>query len=211
MKKINYKDIFLIILSVFYNTIVYRFGRMFPDRASLVGSSLDLEIPYVGFFIYFYVSWYIFIFLIPYLISIYDKEQFYKYLTMIFISLTITLIIYILFPTVMERHNLDLLTNSFTDRVVKLIYSLGSTNACCPSLHVLLASGYMIPLVTRKKLPIWLKLLGIISGFLIIISTLLVKQHVIIDLVVAILINIIVWLFVCKFNLDKYFKRIVKL
>ncbi len=211
MKKNNLKNMLLVVLSVIYNTFVYRFGRMFPERATLVGTSLDLKIPYVSFFIYFYISWYIFIFLIPYLISLYDEDNFYKYITMIFISLTITLIIYIAFPTVMERHNLDLLTNSFTDRLVKLIYSLGSTNACIPSLHVLLASGYMMPLIKNKKVPVWLKVLGLTSGTLIIISTLLVKQHVIYDVISAITINAVVWFVIIKFNLDEYLKKVIKL
>ena len=210
MKKNNLYDLILVIISVLYNCFVYSFGRMFPDRAILVGNALDLKIPYVGFFIYFYISWYLFIVLIPYLISFYDKDRFHKYLTMIFISLTVSLVIYILFPTVMIRTNLDLLTNSFTDKVVKFIYGVGSVNACAPSLHVLLASGYMLPLIGTKKIPVWLKILGLLSGTLIILSTVLVKQHVLIDLVVAISINVVSWIVVCKFKLDRFLKKVVK-
>ncbi len=208
MKKNNFINFLLIVFTIILNTFVYRVGRLFPYRATIVGTSLDLEIPYVGWFIYFYISWYILIFLIPYLVSFYDKKVFYKYITMITISLFISLIIYLLFPTQMIRYNLDLLTLSFTDRLVALIYKLGSTLACIPSLHVLLASGYAIPLF-KAKIPKWLKYLGVITSFLIVISTLLVKQHIIYDVISAITINIIVWFFVNKYNLQSKLEKIV--
>lgn len=189
MKK-ELKNILLVCSIIIFNLFVYSVGRAFPDRATIIGTNLDLKIPYIKYFIYFYVSWYFFIFIIPYFIARFDKKSFKEYYLMMIISLFITLIIYIVFPTEMIRTNLDLIGNGITDKIVLLVYKNGSVNACLPSLHVLLSMGYMMPLFNNNKMPKWLKYLGFISGFGIIISTLFVKQHLIYDLIASIVIVI---------------------
>lgn len=208
--KENIRNFFIVSATVIYNCIVYQFGVMFPERATLIGTSWDLKIPFINYFIYFYVSWYALIFFVPFFISLYDKNKFKHYIEMISIALTISLIIFLIFPTVMERTNLHLLTNSFTDRIIKFIYKAGSANACLPSLHVLLACGYMMPLFSKGSNKNWVRVLGLVTGSLIIASTLLVKQHVIYDVITSIAIDVICWYIVNRFNLDKYFRFLIK-
>ena len=120
LMKINKKDLILIISIIVLNTTIYIIGRTNKITPYVVTGTLDSYIPFIKWFIYPYVSWYLLIFLIPLLVSIYDKDAFYKYITFMYLSLFVTLIVYIFAPTIIIREEINLLKNTFLIKSMKL-------------------------------------------------------------------------------------------
>lgn len=208
LMKINKKDLILIISVIVLNTTIYIIGRTNKITPYVVTGTLDSYIPFIKWFIYPYVSWYLLIFLMPLLVSIYDKDAFYKYITFMYLSLLVTLIVYIFAPTIIIREDINLLNNTLTDRLITHIYNAGSTLASAPSLHVLLAFGFMMPLINGKKVPNIIRIIGVILGLLIILATVFIKQHALIDVVTSIFIVIVCYFITKVFKLDKYIKSL---
>ena len=204
LMKINKKDLILIISVIVLNTTIYIIGRTNKITPYVVTGTLDSYIPFIKWFIYPYVSWYLLIFLMPLLVSIYDKDAFYKYITFMYLSLLVTLIVYI----IIIREDINLLNNTLTDRLITHIYNAGSTLASAPSLHVLLAFGFMMPLINGKKVPNIIRIIGVILGLLIILATVFIKQHALIDVVTSIFIVIACYFITKVFKLDKYIKSL---
>jgi hypothetical protein len=200
------KSLIIVIGAIVLQTTVYYTGRQFGSRAYLLGNTIDLKIPYISGFVYFYISWYILIFLVPYMISRYDQESFFKHMTTLALSLFITLIAFIAFPTTMERYVIT--TNTLNDQIVKAIYAKGSVLCCAPSLHILLTSLFMFPIFKNTAIPNLFKICTYIVSIGIILSTVLIKQHVFIDIPISIFVNVICWAVVDKFRLQRYLKEI---
>lgn len=198
----------VVICAVILQTTIYYTGRLFGSGAYPVGSALDSKIPYISGFIYLYVSWFILIFLIPYMISRYDKESFFKHMTALALSLFITLIIYIAFPTIMERYVIT--TDTFNDRIVRAVYAKGSVLCCAPSLHILLATLFVFPVFRNDAIPDLFKIFTYTMSLGITLSTVFVKQHVLIDIPASMIVNILSWIVVGRFGLQRYLKEIYR-
>ena len=125
-----------------------------------------------------------------------------------YLSLFVTLIVYIFAPTIIIREEINLLNNTLTDTLITHIYHAGSTLASAPSLHVLLAFGFMMPLINGKTTPNIIRIIGGILGLLIILATVFIKQHALIDVVTSIFIVIACYFITKAFKLDKYIKNL---
>lgn len=201
------KVIYMLLMILILELVIYKIGELCGYRAFLLTSSFDDLIPFIKYFIYFYISWYVFIFVVPYVISLYDKEKFYKYISTAVVSLMIALIIFVLFPTIMTR---PLITDTdFTSKIITLLYQVSSPSKCIPSLHVVFSVMFVLPLIKDKKMPRWFKVLTWIFTIGIILSTLFIKQHMIYDVISGIAVCLISWFIVNKFKLHKYLKKLI--
>lgn len=209
-KNKTYLKIFLsIIAMVAFETIMYKLGGLFSSTQYTLSSSLDNNIPFIPEFIYPYIFWYIMIVTVPFLIFIKNPTNFYKYMTSLFITIIISTIIFILFPTTVNRPDIEVENISLW--LVNLIYLLDTPSLCClPSMHCMICFLMIIYSLFTKEFNIYKKGIITILSLLVVASTLFIKQHVIIDALLALIITIITIFFVNKFNLHKYFEKILK-
>lgn len=163
-----------------------------PDRGvhSLV-TDIDKGIPLVKIFIVPYISWYIFIFLTLSYLCFKDRNTYYKTLLAYNISLAICYLVYFTYQTTVPRP--VLVGDDIFTKFLSYIYSADQPYNCFPSIHVL-TSYLMIKAISASSIKNKLNYI-VISGTagLIIISTLLVKQHVVLDALAAILLGDIVF------------------
>lgn len=76
-----------------------------------------------------------------------------------------------------------------------------------PSIHCLYAYLFLFSAIdTKDKTSIWYKIIICILAILIVLATMFIKQHVIIDAVASIMIAIIVWGITNKFKLYEFAK-----
>jgi membrane-associated phospholipid phosphatase len=161
-------------LNIFYVTL----NSSARGAKSLV-TSLDNAIPFMKIFIIPYVIWYGFIFITMVYLCYKDKDSYYKTLASYIIGLIASYITFFFFQTTVPRPELsgsDMLT-----RMVFAIYNADQPYNCFPSIHVLtsflMVKGIMASSARNKinAFVIWS------TAVMIIISTLFVKQHVILD------------------------------
>ncbi len=149
-------------------------------------------------FSFIYNSWYPFIFLIAFLIYKKDKNSFNHFIITVFIGIILSNLTFILYPTYLGRPNIT--SNTISTLLLKLTYKLDSPPInCIPSVHCLLSFIIAYYITFKTTLQKKYKLLITLYSFLIILSTLLIRQHLLTDVLVALLYTIISTVLTYKF------------
>ncbi len=142
-------------------------------------SPIDYLIPFIPFFVIFYV----FIFY-PFVIFTLGYFLFYRtgrtnqFFTALMIVYAISYITYIIFPVMMIRPSPEELPNDFLSKVMAKYYELDPPLNCFPSLHAANSTLAAYFLSKEKK---DYSILWWFIAFMVILSTLFVRQHVIAD------------------------------
>ena len=204
-----------VVFGIFVFSFLYRFALIINllcgrDYYNVI-SKIDLYYPTINMFFVPYFVFYIHIYIAPYFIGYKKKDLLHKYTTTLVMSSAIAFIIFLFFPTYVDK-------SIFKNRLFILSFFDRFGNAC-PSFHVLVTWCIWVhfrQLVISNKLKIAVHILT----YLIVFSTVLIKQHGLIDIPAAIVIVEAIYFFVKKYNLDsklfnfvetKYFKYIKRM
>lgn len=199
MKKIEVKPILIALIIIIFQSILYTLSKVFCITPHLIGNKIDEYIPFILIFIIPYVFWYLMLFIMPYKMYQKDKTNFYKYTITTIITVIIANIIFIIYPTIVNRP--ELTGNNILVIITNLIYQIDTPALnCFPSLHCAFSMLFILHICTSKKQTKEFKLFTLISSILVMASTLLIKQHVFIDLVAGDILATIVYLIVKNEN-----------
>lgn len=170
------------------------FGMMFSfvERFYKAGSyhvmhcALDDVIPFCEWFLIPYLFW--FVYLIGTLVYtfFFDVPAFKKMMRFIICTYTITMVIYLLFPTCQELRPEVFPRDNVLTRFIGRFYSFDTNTNVCPSIHVLGSAAAMLGLLDCRRLqrPRF-KLFAVIAALLICVSTVFMKQHSVLDVIAA--------------------------
>ena len=137
---------------------------------------------------------YPFMFLGLFLIYISDKKIYKNTLKCLIIGFVISDIIFLIYPTIIIRP--DVKIDSLTNLVLYLTYYFDTPAInCFPSIHCLFMFQLIFSISSIKTKKIY-KVLSIVFAILVILSTLFIKQHFVMDVIVAFMICLIVNLIV---------------
>lgn len=211
MKKILSNKILLLVLAVPYNFLIYYLGRYFSINKYhyCFETSIDSLIPFIPWTIIIYWGCYIF-WIVNYLLAVkYDKSDNNRFLKAHFIAETICLIFFIFLPTTMTRA--DLVGDSIFIKMVKATYSIDAADNLLPSIHCFASWLCFVGVRKNDNIPKWYQIFSLIFAIIVCISTLTVKQHVIVDVIVGIVIAEISYLIAkhignkvnCSKNIDE--------
>lgn len=146
---------------------------------------LDDEIPFCEYFIVPYLMWFGFVALTIVYFLFQDKKGYYKLITFLFTGMTIFLLVSYVYP---NGHHLRPETfardNIFVD-LVKMLYEVDTDTNVLPSIHVYNSIGCYIAISKCPKLrnKRWIQIGSFVLTVLIIMATMLLKQHSVIDVV----------------------------
>lgn len=163
-----------------------------------VSTGFDESIPFVSEWIYVYAAIYFSAVLPIFLIK--DRRLFLR-MTMAYIALeSSALIFFLLFPVQMTLRPTDVPLEGLANWGIHLCYHFDLPVNCFPSLHV---GNAILGALACLKVD---RLIGVISyvvALLIIVSTMLIKQHYVADAVAGfVLANLCYWIFVRTVNID---------
>lgn len=210
MKKLEVKPILIATLLIIFQSILYTLSKIFCVTPHLIGNSIDNKIPFVLIFIIPYVFWYLMLFIIPYKMYQKDKTNFYKYIITTILIVIIANIIFVCYPTIVNRP--ELTGDNILVKLTNIIYAIDTPALnCFPSLHCGFSMLFILHVCTSKKQSKSFKLFTLISSILVMASTLLIKQHVFIDLIAGDALAILVYLMIRNENkLTNKVKQLVK-
>lgn len=159
--------------------------------------ALDDYIPFLEIFYIPYVFWFVYVAGMFVYTLLYDLDAFYGLMKFTIITYTAALIIFFIFPTCQQLRPVAFERNNILTELCRKFYNFDTHTNVCPSIHVLGSMAVMFSGLHSKKLchPLW-KAAFIISGILISISTVFMKQHSVLDVLAAIPICIIAY-YIC--------------
>lgn len=195
-----------VVLIFTINAIIYFGIKLLVNDYNLVNISLDDKIPFIPSFIYIYMIWYPFLIYSFFKVYKSNKDKYIKLIMATVISLLILYIIFIVYPSKVIRPEVNSY-NSVTSFVLYVVYKADTPVNCFPSGHCLLCFILLFNLIDNKDIKKSFKYIAIVINILIIISTLLVKQHVILDVIGAFIIAFINYYYTIN---TKYFANIKK-
>lgn len=203
LNEIKWMDLVWLIILPMIN-INYIIAGTLAKSGNDISLAIDKEIPYISVFIFPYIYWYAFVVLGLIFILSKDRKNYLRTLMVIYIGMCICYLFYYLYPVEIARPVIA--NNTIPNKIVNLIYQFDRPFNCFPSIHVL--NTYVIMRFTRiKDNKHWFTYTNIM-GVLIILSTLFIKQHFVLDGVASIIIAEIV-IFVNKRIQDKYIEKVL--
>jgi len=197
---------FLVIFFLYYYTEKNTIPRYY------IYSKLDDYIPFVEYMVIPYIMWFPYIGLSLYYFGIKSKGDFYRLLAYIYLSMTISFIFYMIFP---NGHNLrpaELGDNVFS-KLIGLIYKIDTDTNSFPSIHVLVSLGIHRAIVQSKQVKesLLLKALSLAITLSICSSTVFIKQHSILDVILAFILSVPLYILVFKSSFMFILKRVLAL
>lgn len=149
-------------------------------------TSLDEKIPLLPVFSIIYLGCYIFWALNYLLVGRTGKKHFYQFVSCIFISYTLCGLIFIIFPTMIERP--DIKVTSLSTALLNYVYVSDTPVNLFPSMHCLISWLCFIGIRNKKEIPRLYQIISLIIAILVCISTVTLKQHFVVDIIAGILI-----------------------
>lgn len=183
----KYKHAWVGLYGFLYLPWFYYLEKSVTNDYKLVQTSLDKSIPFIEIFILPYLFWFAFMTLIILYFFFKDTKEFYRLALFLIIGMTLFLIICTLWPNgqtlrpkYFERDNI------FVDMVKRLYLTDTPTNVF-PSIHVYNTLGCYIAVRKSEHLKSirWVQNSTFIISALIILSTMFLKQHSVLDVVGA--------------------------
>ncbi len=161
---------------------------------------IDDKIPFLEGFVIPYFLWFPMIFCMGLYLVIRDHEGFKRYMTFIGVAFFTTLLIYCIFPNKQELRPVQFPRDNVLTRLVATIYASDTNTNVCPSIHVIGSFGVVFALQHCRRLrnKAWLRFFIIVGAALVSISTVFVKQHSLLDILVAIPFSILMYFLVYR-------------
>lgn len=185
-KRISYAILPLIVVIVVMQ-IAYTGNQILYSAGVVKGSNwveipLDSQIPLIPWFVYPYFLTFPWAILTFFYLAYTDKKALYNLTIVLIISFAISGIFYAFGQTVFTKPEFE--PKSFTDKFV--VWTWNSTNPvnCFPSQHCFMAFAMIIAVVSskEKRINFIYKWVTIILSILIVLATVLIRQHFLLDI-----------------------------
>lgn len=168
---------------------------------------LDDLIPFNEYFIIPYYGWHILSILTIFYTLKYDEETYKKLMRFFIFGAAVSFTVYLIYPSSLNLRPVEFERDNFMTMLVKNMYEMDTPTNVMPSMHIIGSMGLLftswksVGEGSRIK-----KILTLIAVIFIFASTVILKQHSIIDVVAAIPVSIAGWK-LCFDDCNFYKKR----
>ena len=169
--------------------------RLFPvwwpsaysmDAYYSVSCAADAVIPFHESFVIPYYYWFVFLALPAFYFGLWEPRAFRDFQWAIILTYSVTMIIYIIWPTKQDLRTDSFPRDNFLTDIAKNLYNFDTNTNVCPSIHVLGSLAVMFAGLHNITLRGWgWKLFFILSTVWISMSTVFLKQHSLVDVIAA--------------------------
>ena len=170
-----------------YGIAFYTLERGLPGRIYFpVENVFDSYIPFCELFFIPYLFWFVYLIGMVVYGCLFDVNAFRRYMYFIMVSYTVTIVIYMLFPTCQNLRPSAFDRDNALTRMVADFYRYDTNTNVCPSIHVLGSFGVLYGAWHSRHFSGrgW-RCVFIILTLVISVSTVFMKQHSIIDVFAA--------------------------
>ena len=183
---------FMAFYLVFYLSVFHWLEVNITVPEVWVHCHLDDLIPFCKYAVIPYLAWFIWIpFTLFYLLWKAPRADFGRLCLPLFAGMTIALAVYVILPNGLDLRPYRVYGSDIFARIVRLLYSTDTATNVCPSIHVFnsvtLMMAYSRSRIFEEPRRRWMRPASAVLCLSIIASTVLLKQHSCIDVVMGIL------------------------
>lgn len=181
-----------------------------PDSEyTIVRVAIDDIIPFCEYFIVPYLLWFVYIPVLFIYIFFVSKKEFYQLCIYFFVGMSICLLVCTIWPNGQDLRMPDFSgkDNIFT-RLLAVVYRVDTNTNVFPSIHSYNSFAAILVIFKSEKLKniTFIKVGSVILSILIILSTMFLKQHSILDAIAGVLLAVIMYYAVYVIDYKKAFK-----
>jgi membrane-associated phospholipid phosphatase len=159
--------------------------------------AIDYQIPFVESFVLFYDSWHVGLVLLGLYLIFKDGENFRRYMWFIAISYTVSTLICIFFPSMQSLRPAVMPRDNVFTWLIGTIYAADTCTNVFPSVHIAGVVAAVSAVWHTPTLKKWYWRGGIVLwGIGVAASTVLIKQHALVDVIAAFILGAIVYVLV---------------
>lgn len=184
----------VLIYMIFYMSVFSYVENRPPRHIHLLSSAYDNLIPFCEYFIVPYYLWFLYVAVGVLFFALIEKDrsQYYSLITNLCIGMTLFLIISLVWPNGHTLRPISFERDNVFTRLVQGLYRVDTSTNVLPSIHVFNSVAIHCAIARcdylRKNYK-WIIYSSFVLCMLIIASTLFLKQHTIIDVVSALILN----------------------
>lgn len=192
----QFKHLWLLLFWPFFGIMFMGVERMgFNSGYTPVYCALDDVIPFCELFVIPYLFWFVYLTGVVVFTLFFDAEAFKRVMWYIIITYTITIVIYLVYPTCQELRPASFERDNLFTRFMTGFYEFDTNTNVFPSMHVIGSVASMFGFCDSKyfRKSVGWKVGNVIVTILISLSTVFLKQHSILDVIGAIPICLLAW------------------
>ena len=188
---------FMAFYLVFYLSVFHWLEANITVPEVWVHCHLDDLIPFCKYAVIPYFAWFVWIpFTLFYLLWKAPRADFWRLCLPLFAGMTIALAVYVLIPNGLDLRPYRVYGSDIFARTVRWLYATDTATNVCPSIHVFnsvtLMMAYYRSRIFEAPRRRWMRPASAVLCLSIIASTVLLKQHSCIDVVLGILLAMVV-------------------
>ena len=179
---------FMAFYLVFYLSVFHWLEANITVPEVWVHCRLDDLIPFCKYAVIPYFAWFVWIpFTLFYLLWKAPRADFWRLCLPLFAGMTIALAVYVVVPNGLDLRPYRVYGSDFFARTVRQLYATDTATNVCPSIHVFNSVTLMMAYYRSR----WMRPAAAVLCVSIIASTVLLKQHSCIDVVLGILLALV--------------------
>ena len=187
---------FMAFYLVFYLSVFHWLEANITVPEVWVHCRLDDLIPFCKYAVIPYFAWFVWIpFTLFYLLWKAPRADFWRLCLPLFAGMTIALAVYVVVPNGLDLRPYRVYGSDFFARTVRQLYATDTATNVCPSIHVFnsvtLMMAYYRSRIFDESRRRWMRPAAAVLCVSIIASTVLLKQHSCIDVVLGILLALV--------------------
>ncbi len=196
MKK--YKHAWVFLYAFIYIPWFFMIENSSNSVFHIIHSPLDDIIPFCEYFVIPYYIWF------PYMLAVFlyifftSKTEFYQVATLIITGMTLFLIFSSIYPNAHELRPTSFEHDNIFTALVAFTYTIDTPTNILPSIHVYNSIGCHIAIMKSERLSSnhLVRTISFVIATLIVLSTVFIKQHSVIDGILAIILVSIMYVIV---------------
>ena len=155
---------------------------------------LDDLIPFNEYFIIPYYSWHVLSVITIFYTLKYEKDNFRKMMRFFIIGAIVSFTTYLVYPSILNLRPQEFARENLMTMLVRDMYSMDTPTNVLPSMHIIGSLGLLFTSWnTRGKDSAVKKIIMLIAVIFICASTMILKQHSILDVIAAIPVSLFGW------------------
>jgi membrane-associated phospholipid phosphatase len=191
----QYRSLWIMILYAFLYLVAFFFLEQRKTSIYVINFGIDKYIPFCEVFVIPYLMWFGYVAFTVLYLCLKDKEEGDRLVAFLMIGMTIFIIVSAVFPNGHHLRPRTFSRNNIFTKLIAILYKTDTPTNVLPSIHVYNSVGVMIAVVRsscfNKRKVIKPFMLGL--GVSIICSTVLIKQHSMLDVLLALMMSAIMY------------------